>query len=108
MFIEIMTVLFFLAFAILVFFIIITLLKLQKILQSTTRLLTDIQFKIEKVDPLLNSLSNAGEILENKTANWRQSYFEIQQEKSKNNDFYLWTLLTVSLLKNYLRRGKNG
>jgi uncharacterized protein YoxC len=103
-----MIVLFLLIFAILAFFIIQTLLKLQTTLQNTNRLMAELQFKMEKVDPLLNSLSNAGEIFENKTEKWKQNYFDAQQLASKDSDFYDWTLLTVSLLKNYLRRGENG
>lgn len=106
MFNDIMLVLFFIVFIILAFFIIRTLLKLQKTLQNTDRLMVELQYKMEKVDPLFNSLSNAGEILENKTALWKQNYLEMQTPR-RSSDFYDWTLMTVSLLKNYLRRGKN-
>lgn len=105
---DIMIILFFLAFAILAFFIIRTLVKLQRTLQNVDHMIKEIQFKLEKTDPLFNSLSNAGEILENKTARWKQNYLEMQQSTTRNNDFYDWTLMTVSLLKNYLKRGKNG
>jgi predicted PurR-regulated permease PerM len=108
MFTDIVIVLFLLVFAILAFFIIQTLLKLQTTLQNTNRIMAELGFKMEKVDPLLNSLSNAGEILENKTEKWKQHYFAAQQLTSRNSDFYDWTLLTVSLLKNYLKEGKNG
>lgn len=108
MFVDIMIGLFFLVFLILAYFIVQTLVKLQITLQNTNRLMTEIQFKVDKIDPLLNSLSNAGDILEDKTSSWKQNYFEMQQVKPKDADLYDWTLLTVSLVKNYLKRGKNG
>lgn len=107
MFYDIMIGLSVLAFILLVIFIIQTLIKFQATLKKTNQLITIVQFKIGKIAPLLNSIENAGNIIENKTSQWKTMYFAKQETTQESFDFYGWTLLTISLLNKYLKGGKH-
>jgi hypothetical protein len=103
-------------FAILVFFIIRTLLSLQNSLKQLDTLLLQIGHKTEKFDPLVNSVSHLGEICEIKTKSLKDQYTEYskleelkKQEINCNNkeltaELAEWLTLTFLIGKNIFRR----
>lgn len=74
-------------FAILAFFIIRTLLALQKTLKRVDELTLDLDLKIKRFDSTFNAISNIGDICEQKTAHVRNDFYKKDYVAAKTDDY---------------------
>lgn len=98
-----------LIFAILVFFIVKTLLILQRTLKRVDVLLFDIELKSKHLDSLTRSLSNIGEICENETDRLKEAYAERTTRQRceavyATSDWAEWLVLSLNLGAKLLKK----
>lgn len=102
-------------FGVLTFFLIQTLIKVQRTLESIQKqtesithesltLLSSTENRLKVFDPLLNSISNLGEICENKSLEYKKLHLakhDLEELKDKDIPltFIEWALLSVQLCK---------
>lgn len=95
-------------FAILSYFLIRTLLSLQRTLRKVDFLATELDIKMKQMDSITKTISNLGDICEDKTARIRQQYIEKKErpcnEGMFTEDIAEWILASLKLGSNYLRR----
>ncbi len=98
-----------LVFVILAYFIIHTLLKFQRTLCQATTLLESIKLKLNTTDSLLHSLSNLGDICEQKTALLKTQCLQEsapppELHESLGDAIVDWVFLTTVISKKLLNR----
>lgn len=107
MIIEISVAIAVLIFAILAFFIIRTLFVLQNTLKRVDNTLWDLEMKVKNLDPLLITLSQLGEVCEDKSEQLKKAYFTprpSEEVKSSSADLVEWLMLSVKLGSKFLKR----
>lgn len=103
MIIEVSVALAVLIFAILAFFIVKTLLRLQRTLNSVDCLLIDVEIKSKNLDALVRSLSNLGEICEMETEEFKKACMERRKQES-TPEWVDWLALSMKLGAKLIKR----
>jgi uncharacterized protein YoxC len=108
MFIDIILLLAIIIFAVLTYVVIRTLLVVQESLRKLNFFMDDMEVRMEKVDPLIQAVSNVGEICEEKTAALHHEFIEkkkfMDAQENPQNDVTDWLLLSLILVKKFLKR----
>lgn len=108
MFYEIVISISILIFAILTYYVICTLLVVQQSLRKLNFFMDDMEIRMQKVDPLIQAVSNVGEICEEKTQRLHQEFIEkknsMEFRERPQSDLEEWMLLGLILLKKIFRR----
>lgn len=95
-------------FAVLAFFIIRTLISLQHTLRRFDHLSLDMEIKLKNVDSLLRTLSNIGDITEQKTHLIKKDYFANSEETHQTNnyteDLSEWLVSSIKLGSKLINR----
>lgn len=102
-------------FAILIFFIIRTLISVNRTIQHVDFTIVKMEMRMKSIDPILRSISNLGEIGEEKTAHLKEecrkrSLYEERvnhqrfQEDSVKGDLAEWVLLSANLATKFFKR----
>lgn len=93
-------------FALLVFFAIRALIALRATLERADDTLMELNRKMHYVDPILRTLSNLGEVSEQKTQYLKNEFVETSNSQNDNlsNQIAEWILLSVLLGKKILKR----
>lgn len=108
MYFEISAILAVIIFAILTFYIIRTLITVRRSLQRLDHLLFELDHKIKHMESTLKTISNIGDICEEKTKRLREHYLENQALEPKKVDdseeLTDWLLASLKLGSKFLRR----
>ncbi|CCB85049.1 putative uncharacterized protein [Parachlamydia acanthamoebae UV-7] len=108
MFIEIMIFISVIVFAVLAYFVIQTLITVQKTLKKLDFFMDGMELRMEKMDPFIRSISNVGDICEEKTHLLQKEFMEkkkvIAFQEEPTGDLTDWLLLGLILIKKVLKR----
>ena len=81
---EIVYLVFLLAFLILMYFFIQTLLSLQKAMHRAENLLLELELNVKRMEPVFKSISNVGDICEDKTNQLKRDYLEKKEAQCRS------------------------
>ncbi|MBS4167846.1 hypothetical protein [Parachlamydia sp. AcF125] len=108
MFIDAIIVVSVVIFAVLAYFTIRTLITVRKVLTKLGFFMDSMEMRMEKIDPLLRSLANMGEICEEKTYRLQKEWMEkeeaIDLQEEPSGDLAAWLLLSLTLVRKFLKR----
>lgn len=102
MIIEISVAVAVLIFAILTFFIVQTLLRLQKTLSRVNILLLDMEIKSKQLDSVVRSLSNLGEVCELETEQFKRN--SLGRKEQEVPEWVDWLALSMKLGAKLIKR----
>lgn len=103
-------------FAILVFFIVRTLLTVNRTLQHVDFTMVKLEMRMKSIDPLLKSVSNLGDIAEDKTSHLKEEccrraslceekqYYKRQSQDEIKGELAEWVLLSANLATKFFKR----
>lgn len=96
-----------LALVVLIFFIIQTLISARASLQRLDSVLENLDVKLSKLTPLVNTMENISEVTEKETARLRDAYEArklIARESSHGDELATWLISTIKLGLNFVGR----
>ena len=91
-------------FAALAYFLIQTLLSVQRSLKRSDQLIDDVKIKMGNLNPFFHSLSNVGEVTERQSERFKQSALSSNPTSNHSYDLLEWLILSIKLGEKFINR----